>query len=101
MAQTHHSVSIRMGDGNAGSGNITNSFNNYYGPDEDAQIGSWLSSLESKDRHQGVQIDRVHGIGDWFLKTGEFREWRGGEGGADGAVLFCYGNAGVGKTYLR
>jgi len=102
MAQTYHSVSIRMGDGNAGSGNFTNSFNSYfYGSDEDARIGSWLSPLESNDRHQDVQIDRVHGIGNWLLETREFHEWRGGEGGADKALLFCYGNAGVGKTYLR
>ena len=28
-------------------------------------------------------------------------EWRGGEGGADNSVLFCSGNPGVGKTFLR
>ena len=102
MAQTAHRVSIHMGDGNANSGNFTNSFNSiFYGSDEDARIRSWLSPLEPDDRHHAVRTDRVDGIGNWLLKTGEFREWRGSEGGADKAVLFCYGNPGAGKTYLR
>jgi len=100
MAQISHSVS--MGDHNAHSGNIIGSFNyNIYKSDEDAQIIRWLSPLEPRNRHQGVRTDRLDGVGDWFLETGEFREWRRGEGGADGAVLFCSGNPGVGKTYLR
>jgi len=100
MAQISYSVS--MGDQNAHSGNIIGSFNyNIYKSDEDAQIMRWLSPLEPSNRHQGVRTDRFDGVGDWFLETGEFREWRRGEGGADGAVLFCSGNPGVGKTYLR
>jgi len=97
-----HSVSLTIGDGNAESGNIINSFNNkFYGSDEDAQIRSWLSPLEPNHRHEDVRSGRVHGIGNWLLETGEFRQWRGGEGGADKAVLFCGGNPGAGKTYLR
>ena len=100
MAQTSHSVSI--GDGNAHCGNITGSFNTtFYQPDEEAQIMRWLSPLEPNNRHQGVRADRFDGVGDWVLETGEFREWRGSEGGADKAVLFCSGNPGVGKTYLK
>ena len=91
-----------MGDQNAHSGNIIGSFNyNIYKSDEDAQIMRWLSPLEPSNRHQGVRTDRFDGVGDWFLETGEFREWRRGEGGADKAVLFCSGNPGVGKTYIR
>ena len=102
MAQTSHMQSISIGDGNANCGNITGSFNNIiYKSDEDAQILRWLSPLEPNNRHQGVRTDRLDGVGDWFLETSEFREWRGGEGGADKAVLFCSGNPGVGKTYLR
>jgi len=83
-------------------GNITGSFNNIvYKSDEDAHIIRWLSPLEPNNRHQGVRTDRLDGLGDWLLKTSEFREWRGSEGGADNAVLFCSGNPGVGKTYLR
>ena len=69
--------------------------------DEDAQVMRWLSPLEPRNRHRAVSADRFDGVGDWFLETREFREWRSGEGGADTAVLFCSGNPGVGKTYLR
>jgi len=100
MAQTSYSVSL--GNSNAHCGNVIGSFNNaFYNPDEDAQIMRWLSPLEPKDRHQSVRTDRLDGVGDWFLETSEFREWRSNEGGADKAVLFCSGNPGVGKTYLR
>jgi len=61
----------------------------------------WLSPLEPSNRHQGVRTERFDGIGNWLLETSEFREWRCGEGGANKAVLFCSGNPGVGKTYLR
>ena len=100
MAQTSYSVSV--GDGNIHSGNIIGSVNNtFYNSDEDAQIMRWLSPLEPNNRHQGVRTDRLDGVGSWFLETNEFREWRGSGGGADKAVLFCSGNPGVGKTYLR
>ena len=100
MAQTSHRQSVTFGDGNAYCGNISGSFNTYMS-DEDAQIMHWLSPLEPNKRHQGVRADRFDGVGDWLLETRGFREWRGGEGGADKAVLFCSGNPGVGKTYLR
>ena len=99
MAQSLYSVSL--GNGNADCGNITSSFNNIYMSDDDARIMRWLSPLEPNIRHQGVRTERFDGIGDWLLETSEFREWRNSEGGADKAVLFCSGNPGVGKTYLR
>jgi len=100
MAQTSYSVSI--GDGNIHSGNIIGSFNDTFNnSDEDAQIMRWLSPLEPNNRHHAVRNDRFDDVGDWLLETGELREWRGGEGAADKAVLFCSGNPGVGKTYLR
>ena len=102
MAQNTHMLSVITGDGNVHSGNITDSFkNSFYRSDEDAQIMRWLSPLEPNNTHQAVRTDRFEGIGDWFLETKEFREWRGSEGEADKAVLFCTGNPGVGKTYLR
>ena len=61
----------------------------------------WLSPLEPENIHHGVRTDRHEGAGDWLLGTKEFREWRRGEGGADRAVLFCSGDPGVGKIYLR
>ena len=99
MAQTLYSVSF--GHGNAHCGNVTGSFNNTFITPDDAQILRWLSPLEPQNRHQDLRTDRFSGVGDWILETREFREWRGGEGGADEAVLFCSGNPGVGKTYLR
>jgi len=100
MAQ--NTLSVNMGDGNIHSGNITSCFNSYvYNSDEDAKIMRWLSQLEPNNRHEGLRADRFDGVGGWILETKEFREWRSNKGGADEAVLFCSGNPGVGKTYLR
>ena len=101
MDQTSHMLSVTFGDRNVSSGNITGSFNTFNTSDEDTQIMRWLSPLEPNTRHQGVRNERFDGVGDWLLETGEFREWRGSEDGANKAVLFCSGNPGVGKTYLR
>ena len=102
MAQTSRMQSVNIGSGNAHCGKIISSFNNtFYKSDEDAQIFRWLSPLEPNNRHQGVCTDRFDGVGDWLLEMREFKEWRGSKGGAGGAVLFCSGNPGVGKTYLR
>ena len=99
MAQATHSHSVNIGDGNSHCGNITSSFNTTFSKsDEDAQIMRWLSPLEPSNRHQGVRTGRFAGVGDWLLETSDFREWRGG---GDKTVLFCSGNPGVGKTYLR
>jgi len=93
-------ISLNIGDGNTSCGNIDNCFNTYIS-DEDAPIMRWLSPLEPNNRHQGVRTERFDGVGNWLLETNEFREWRCSESGADSAVLFCSGNPGVGKTYLR
>ena len=88
-----------FGNNNINSGNIT-TYN--IGPaDEKSKLLQWLSPLESQNRHQDVRAGRFDGVGEWLLQTTEFREWRGNEGGADRAVLFCSGEPGVGKTYLR
>jgi len=93
---------------NSNSFNTNNSFNTtYINPtvaDDRPNILAWLSPLEPKLRHQGIQDGRVETIGEWVLQTEEFRSWYAGssEGGKyDNAVLFCYGNPGVGKTYIR
>ena len=102
MAPTLNLHSVTFGHGNVNSGNITGSFNTTINKsDEDAQVMRWLSPLEPGYRHDSVRTSRYEGVGNWFLETSEFREWRGGEGGADRAVLFGSGNPGVGKTYLR
>ena len=95
----------RIGDGNVNCNNVTNSHNsvtvNKVIADENPEIMQWLSPLDPSGRHQDVRTDRVDGVGNWLLETDEFREWRSSEGGADNAILFCHGNPGVGKTYLR
>ena len=87
------------------NGNI-NSFNNIVNfiteiDSEERQILQWLSPLEPQLRHQGVRTERLDGVGNWVLETNEFRKWRDTQDGCAEPVLFCYGNPGVGKTYLR
>jgi len=77
--------------------------NNFTSADDKSNILAWLSPLDPKSRHQGIRDRRVENIGEWLLQTEEFRNWHAGsgEGGSDDAVLFCYGDPGVGKTYIR
>jgi len=91
--------------GNANSFNNNNSFNTTFNiaretDDEGKQILQWLSPLEPQQRHQGVRAGRLNGVGNWVLETTEFRKWRDAEDGCVGTV-FCSGNPGVGKTYVR
>ena len=100
MAQTTLTQSINFGDNNSNCGNTIGSYNTYTS-DQNVQIMRWLSPLEPENRHHDVRTDRLEGVGDWLLETREWREWKEGEGRAGNAVLFCSGNPGVGKTYLR
>ena len=92
-----------------GNANSFNSLTNYgnivnvaVGPDaERHQIQQWLSPLEPQQRHQGVRTDRLDGVGNWVLGTNKFRKWSDIGDGCAEPVLLCYGNPGVGKTYLR
>jgi len=88
--------------------NNTNSFNvwnNYNAGDDRSQLLEWLSPLVPSLRHRDLRERRVNNIGEWVVQTEEFGRWcrMGGEGGAgnDTAVLFCYGDPGVGKTFIR
>jgi len=86
--------------------NNTNSFNNvsnYIVPGDRSRLLTWLSSLAPGLRHCGIQERRVDNVGEWLIQTEEFRRWcyLGGEGEGDGAVLFCYGDPGVGKTFIK
>ena len=102
MALAANIQSVKFGDNNANCGNTIGSYNKtVYKSDEDAQILRWLSALEPKSRHQGIFTNRFNGVGGWLQEKREWKEWRGSDGGADKAVLFCSGNPGVGKTYLR
>ena len=79
-----------------------NVWNNYTITDGRSQLLTWLSPLEPSLRHQDIRERRVRGVGEWLLQTEEFRSWRAGSEGdeSDGAVLFCHGDPGVGKTFI-
>ena len=72
-------------------------------PDEESKILAWLSPLDPKMRHHDICNQRVDSIGDWLLETKEFRDWYNGseKEGSDHGALFCYGDPGVGKSYIR
>ena len=88
---------------NINSFNTVNVSNNFTGDDDRSNILAWLSPLDPKSRHQDIQERRVENVGEWLLESEEFRSWRTGSGGdeSDNGALFCYGNPGVGKTYVR
>ena len=77
--------------------------NNFSVADDRSNILAWISPLDLHSRHQDIQDQRAENIGEWVLRTEEFRSWhaRSGADESDHAVLFCYGDPGVGKTYIR
>ena len=101
---TYQSPTINIG---RNVGNVIDSYKNVWSnceisvADEKRQILEWLSPLAPRERHRAVSEGRLDGVGEWLLGTNEFAEWRTGEGQVAHPVLFCYGNPGVGKTYLR
>jgi len=66
------------------------------------EILAWLSPLEPRIRHKEVQSRRVPGVGDWLLCTEIFQSWSdvSCQDESSNATLFCYGDPGVGKTYI-
>ena len=86
---------------NIGSWNATNI--NFTVVDDRPNILAWLSPLDPRLRHQDIRDRRVENVGEWLLQTEEFKSWCTGseDSKSDGAVLFCYGDPGVGKTYIR
>jgi len=89
------------------TGNI-NSFNSVSNniiltaADDESKILAWLSPLEPHVRHHDICSQRVDSIGDWLLETEEFRSWYKGskKDESDHAALLCYGDPGVGKSYI-
>jgi len=87
--------------------NNINSFNTIVNgvssADSKAEILEWLSPLEPQTRHHDIRADRVEGVGDWLLQTEEYQNWFNGIRGGklNNSSLFCYGDPGVGKTYIR
>ena len=92
---------------NSNVGNMTGSYKNVWNycdisvPDENSSILEWLSPRALRERHRVVSEGRMEGVGDWLLRTSEFEKWHTSEDEAVHPVLFCYGDPGVGKTYLR
>jgi len=88
---------------NTNTSNTVNVSNNFTTADDRPNILAWLSPLDPTLRHHDVRDRRVENVGEWLLKTEEFRSWYEGNGGceSDNAVLFCYGDPGVGKTFIR
>ena len=68
---------------------------------EKRQILEWLSPLAPRERHRALSESRFDWVGDRLLGTNEFEKWHTGEDENFHPVLFCYGDPGVGKTYLR
>jgi len=79
-----------------------NTWNSYAVVDERSEILTWLSSLEPRIRHKQVQSSRVPNVGDWLLNTEVFRSWSdiSHQDTSNDATIFCYGDPGVGKTYI-
>ena len=68
---------------------------------ERSKLLNWLSPLQPHVRHNDVRARRQDGLGEWFLQADEFLGWRDGKDDFGKATLFCSGNPGVGKTFLR
>lgn len=82
---------------------FNNTNNNITATDYRSEILTWLSPLEPRLRHDDLQTRRVRGVGDWLLRAEEFRSWQCGDGLSESQkpTIFCSGNPGVGKTYIR
>jgi len=104
-ARIDHNVSARIyGHSNQNVGNMSNYYNNTInvGVNEElSRIAAWLSPLEPGRRHQDVSNRRLDGVGDWVLQRNEFESWRNSQDGSPNPTLRCYGDQGVGKTYIR
>ena len=92
-----------MSESFSNNSNSFNTVNNFTVADDRSDVLAWLSPLNPKLRHRDIRDSRVENVGEWLLQTEEFRSWQAGSGGtkSDNAVLFCYGDPGVGKTFIR
>ncbi|KAG0643750.1 hypothetical protein HOY80DRAFT_323423 [Tuber brumale] len=92
---------------NSNCGNVTDSHKDVWNSynisvsDEKRQAPERLSPLASRERHQAVRDARADGVGDWLLRNQKFSTWRTLEDRATKPILLCYGDSGVGKTYIR
>jgi len=67
------------------------------------QLLTWMSPLSPGLQHWNVRERLVNHVGEWLLETKELKRWYAGSevGEGESAVLFCYGDPGVGKTFIR
>ena len=92
---------------NQNVGNVMDSYNNVLNnceismSDEKRQILEGLSPTTPRERHQAVSEGRMDGVGNWLLGTSEFEKWHTSGDQAVNPALFCHGDPGAGKTYLR
>jgi len=92
------------GDSNQNIGNVLNSYNNIINvgtSEESLRIQAWLSPLEPHARHEDMRNRRLDGVGDWVLEKTELVSWCKNQDGSGSPTLLCYGDQGVGKTYIR
>jgi len=87
----------------SGNGNTSGEWDSDTITDDRSQLLAWLSPLNPGSRHWDIQEHRANGVWEWLLETEEFKRWYAGSGRGEGerAVLFCYGDPGVGKTFMR
>ena len=102
MSQSRAGEASNSFNNNINCFNTVNYFGSVDGRAERAELLAWLSPLDPWIRHDAIRTQRVKHVGDWLLQTEQYRNWfdciRGGE--SDNPALFCYGDPGVGKTYI-
>ena len=103
MSQSRVGENSNSFNNNKNSFNIVNNFGSADERAEKAEILAWLSPLEPQIRHNDIRVRRVKDVGDWVFRTEGYQDWFHGIGGGEpeNPALFCYGDPGVGKTYMR
>lgn len=64
---------------------------------ERAAFMSWISSLDFETAHTLLYERRLDGTGDWIFGSREYQRWKDHDGSS---LLWCFGNAGTGKSVL-
>jgi len=102
MSQSRAGASSNSFNINSFNENSFNTVNYFLSPEQKAELLAWLSPLDPWIRHHDIRTERVEHVGDWLLRTEEYWSWFNGfrVGESDNSALFCYGDPGVGKTYM-
>jgi len=92
------------GNSNTNFANVSNNYNNTINvgvSEESSRIQERLSPLEAHARNEDVRNRRMDGVEDWVLQENEFESWRESQDTSMNPTILCYGDQGVGKTYIR